>query len=649
MDSSLLAETPNKKPKWLYPKVLGFSPSQRWGHSACFSGRFMYVFGGCCGGLHFSDVLCLDLDKMEWNKVVTTGEKPGPRDSHSAVLVGQKMIVFGGTNGFKKVNETHILDLYTKEWIRPKCEGTPPSPRESHTATLVGGERLVIFGGSGEGDANYLNDLHILDLKTMRWSEFAEVSGDLPVPRDSHCSVAVGNKLIVYGGDSGDMYHGDVSLLDMETMTWIRMKNQGSSPGVRAGHAAVNIRTKVYIIGGVGDKRYCNDIWVFDIHTCLWTQLDINGQQPQGRFSHTAVVADNDIAIYGGCGEDERPLNELLVLQLEAEHPNGHNRVSRCKVFGNYWNQEKKIILGGEAETNSKIPPVGNNMEVLGKWSYGVASEKAQPYQLDSGTSQQKRRRIAATKVWDVESEQEEHSLSLSQHSSPSQSDQEQTLGQKPNASVMDSQRYHRVKLVNKTSTTCQPGNLSGNKRFLKNCMQISQQDLRVMDHQPKQEQYLHVDENKKGTRQFQAVEPKPAGRGLTQHLIGAEVHGKVDGAFDSGFLMTAVVNGRLFRGVLFAPGAGITEPNYSIPCLFPSSTQPLENSNHVDNSRDTRKGTNCSRLEPCSSLRQPHYARLSPISKSAATVSLPEEHKIRSDLQGLALTLGGPASGNHV
>lgn len=159
---------------------------------------------------------------MEWSKVATTGEKPGPRDSHSAVLVGHKMIVFGGTNGFKKVNDIHILDLFTKEWVSPKCEGTPPSPRESHTATLVGGERLVVFGGSGEGDANYLNDLHILDFRTMRWSN-PEVKGDLPVPRDSHCTLSVGNKLIVYGGDSGDQYHGDVNLLDMETMIWTRV------------------------------------------------------------------------------------------------------------------------------------------------------------------------------------------------------------------------------------------------------------------------------------------------------------------------------------------------------------------------------------------------------------------------------------------
>ena len=42
---------------------------------------------------------------------------------------------------------------------------------------------------------------------------------------------------------------------------------------------------------------------------------------------------------------------------------------------------------------------------------------------------------------------------------------------------------------------------------------------------------------------------------------IGAEVHGTVDGAFDSGFLVTARVNGQLFRGVLFAPATRVSSP----------------------------------------------------------------------------------------
>jgi hypothetical protein len=32
---------------WLYPKVVGFNPPERWGHSACFFEGVIYVFGVC--------------------------------------------------------------------------------------------------------------------------------------------------------------------------------------------------------------------------------------------------------------------------------------------------------------------------------------------------------------------------------------------------------------------------------------------------------------------------------------------------------------------------------------------------------------------------------------------------------------------------
>ncbi|XP_020213093.1 acyl-CoA-binding domain-containing protein 4 isoform X1 [Cajanus cajan] len=623
--SSVVPQVSKNKAMWLHPKVLGFNPSERWGHSACFSNSLMYVFGGCCGGLHFCDVLTLDLNKMVWSKLTTTGEKPGPRDSHSAVLVGHKMIVFGGTNGFKKVNHVHILDLVTKEWVRPEVKGTPPSPRESHTATLVGDERIVIFGGSGEGHANYLNDLHILDLRTMSWTS-PELKGDLPVPRDSHSTLAIGDKLIVYGGDSGDQYHGNVHMLDMATMTWSRLTIQGSPPGVRAGHAAVNIGTKVYIIGGVGDKRYYNDVWIFDICNFSWTQLDIPFQQPQGRFSHTAVVAGIDIVIYGGCGEDERPLKELLVLQLGAEHPNGRYYIHMCKPFGTYITRENKIIPG-EADTNSKL--VRNNVEAFGKGAYEVASEKALPCLFDSGASRQKRRRIAASKVWDVESEQEEKFLSLSLHSSPYQSDQEQTPTQKTNTLF---------------PTTCQHDNDSDDKRTpLK-----TPRDFHFREHKLKQQQSLYVHEDRKRA-QHQAAEQKAMGRGPIQHMIGAEVRGRVNGAFDSGAL--SPVNGKVFRGVIFAPGTGIVskvasvQPNCSLTSSLPS-TQAFLNSNHVSNLRASQHAPICLHAEPCHVSRQTPVALPFPIMRGSPN-GVSKEHKIRGDLQGLVLTLGGPTSGN--
>lgn len=34
-----------RKAMWLYPKVKGFNPSERWGHSACLCDGVLYVFG----------------------------------------------------------------------------------------------------------------------------------------------------------------------------------------------------------------------------------------------------------------------------------------------------------------------------------------------------------------------------------------------------------------------------------------------------------------------------------------------------------------------------------------------------------------------------------------------------------------------------
>ncbi|KAI9081064.1 hypothetical protein K1719_037044 [Acacia pycnantha] len=589
-----------KKAMWLYPTVSGFKPSERWGHSACFSVGLVYVFGGCCGGLHYSDVLTLDLNNMTWRTLATTGEGPGPRDSHSSVLVGHKMIVFGGTNGFKKVNDIHILDLVTLEWVRAECKGNPPSPRESHSATLFGEERVVIFGGSGEGDSNYLNDLHILDLRTMRWTS-PEVKGDLPVPRDSHTTLAIGNKLFVYGGDSGDQYHGNVNVLDLDTMTWSKLSVQGPSPGVRAGHAAVNIGTKVYIIGGVGDKLYYSDVWVFDICTCSWTQLEIRGPQPQGRFSHTAVVADMGIVIYGGCGEDERPLDELLVLQLGAEHPNGRYNISMGKVFGSCW---KKTCSSGK-DSNLKTIFMGNNVEAFGKGAYELAAGKKQPSHFESDTSQKKKMRINASKVWDVDLEQEEHSLSLSQHSSPTQSDQEHNPAQKLSGSTTDSQRFLMFKRLNQMPNNCQHESDCMNPKVPKNSNQRNPQGLQYL----KQRHHVHE------------AEHMPMVRGPIQHLIGAEVRGRVDGSFDSGLLMTATVNGKIFRGVLFAPGTGTVARGASV-----------EGSGWVYQ-RGCQQGSGRSRADLCQ-VTQP-----SPMMRA-------RDEKMRSDLNGLALTLGGPASG---
>lgn len=77
-------------------------------------------------------------------------------------------------------------------------------------------------------------------------------------------------------------------------------------------------------------------------------------------------------------------------------------------------------------------------------------------------------------------------------------------------------------------------------------------------------------------------------------------------------------------------------EPNYCLSRSFPS-TQAFMNSNDA---RDSHQVT-----ESCHGSRQP---QASAMMRGPTSASLAKEHQMRSDLQGLVLTLGGPASGNH-
>ncbi|KAL3638216.1 hypothetical protein CASFOL_017587 [Castilleja foliolosa] len=586
------SEEVRKKAMWVFPKMMGACiPSERWGHSACFFNGLIYIFGGCRGGVHFSDVLVCELSNMTWNIIKTSGPGPGPRDSHTAVLVGHRMLVFGGTNGSKKVNDLHVLDLLSMAWARPECRGSPPPARESHTCNAFGDEKLVVFGGSGEGEANYLNDLHILDLRNMEWSS-PVVRGNVPAPRDSHSSVAVGNKLYVFGGDSGDRYQGDVSVFDVNTMIWSRLDSYGLSPGARAGHASVSIGTKVYVLGGVGDKRYYNDIWVLDSITSTWARLDVTSQKSQGRFSHTATVTNLGIAVFGGCGEDERPLNELLVLQIDP----------LTSIFLN--KSENNLKTKFVAENENVTSPEVEEIEFVPKNSLHFSSDMLHP----------KRRRTSNSNFPARKPEPEEHSNSPTQQSSPSQSDHDQIPTKKSINGHYSSSRVHPM--------------------FRQKVYEFSNAPINQMNpkHTLPSPKIFLSSEHSNNNNQLMKLAPcrcNAADESLSRNLIGAEVRGQVDGAFDSGYIMTATVNGKVFRGVLFAP-SGSDAVNHG---------NSGRNDSNVAYTRHYERPVKM--LAPC---EQTQSRRLSP--ENRAPLGFGKESRANSELEGVVLTLASPGSG---
>ncbi|KAH3759856.1 kelch repeat [Pelomyxa schiedti] len=83
--------------EWHKPTTLGEKPTGRHSHSAAVHGTNVYVFGGSGDGKFqsFSDVLVFCTQTNTWYNA-TAVEPPAPRYGHSAFFYGKTMFVFGG-------------------------------------------------------------------------------------------------------------------------------------------------------------------------------------------------------------------------------------------------------------------------------------------------------------------------------------------------------------------------------------------------------------------------------------------------------------------------------------------------------------------------------------------------------------------------
>ncbi|KAH1030135.1 hypothetical protein J1N35_046050, partial [Gossypium stocksii] len=153
----------------------------------------------------------------------------------------------------------------------------------------------------------------------------------------------------------------------------------------------------------------------------------------------------------------------------------------------------------------------------------------------------------------------EEHSLLLSQHSSPSQSNQEQALIQKP-TSPMVSHGLNLFKPLHHIPSNFQLNSVLNNRKGIKYIVHNTSQELqfiRELQNLQKPEQYQYFVQAGRTRLQHLVVEHKHMVVGPIHNLLGADVRGKVDGAFDSGFLMTIIINRKLLREVLFSSRQG--------------------------------------------------------------------------------------------
>ncbi|KAG2695614.1 hypothetical protein I3760_07G019800 [Carya illinoinensis] len=249
------------------------------------------------------------------------------------------------------------------QWVAPPISGQRPKARYEHGVAVVQ-DKMYIYGGNHNG--RYLNDIHVLDLRSWAWSKIEAKTGaealesSSPVtfsPCAGHSLIPWENKLLSIAGHTKDPTETiQVKAFDLQSSTWSTLKTYGKAPASRGGQSVTLFGTSLVIFGGEDAKRtLLNDLHILDLETMTWDEIDAVGVSPSPRSDHTAAVhAERYLLIFGG-GSHATCFNDLHVLDLQAmewSRPTQQGRVPVASeglgvVVSSYNGEDILVSFGG--------------------------------------------------------------------------------------------------------------------------------------------------------------------------------------------------------------------------------------------------------------------------------------------------------------
>lgn len=177
------------------------------------------------------------------------------RGSAGAVVYKNKLyLVCGITDGHWDGHVTWFdcYDYRTGKWsVLPDA----PRPRD-HFNAVVCNDKLYLLGGRvssgsiGKVFDMTVGEIDVYDFKTGKWSTLDE---EIPTERAGCAAIAIGNKIIVAGGESTAhrLAHKEVECLDTKTGKWTELPPLNTG---RHGTQLIWYKKKLYMASGCGQR-----------------------------------------------------------------------------------------------------------------------------------------------------------------------------------------------------------------------------------------------------------------------------------------------------------------------------------------------------------------------------------------------------------
>jgi hypothetical protein len=274
--------------------------------------------------------------------VTMTGPRPHFRNGHTATLV-QKTVggsnmerhyiyIIGGWLGDCASDQVLVLDITNPqllEWVSFPESGTPPGPCNMHSAEYIPDRKQIFVFRGGDG-SEYLNDLHALNVDTMKWQK-VDTYGLPPERRADHASAYMHStkEFFVFGGWNGTTRLNDFYILDTVTLTWTRPKLvQGTMPPARAGMTMSAVKDRLYLFGGNGtESSISNELHVFDRSSMEWLESDgTNLLLSTSQHSHVSLLSEDD--------SGDTRTSDMGFQHHWNHNPNSMEKLSQISIHG---------------------------------------------------------------------------------------------------------------------------------------------------------------------------------------------------------------------------------------------------------------------------------------------------------------------------
>lgn len=331
-------------------------PTARQGHVAVVIGSKMYTIGGSTAYETFNDVWSFDFITNTWQLV---GVLANDKWRGGAVPYNNKIYLHAGYDGLSQASTTYEIDptsainSHSKYYKNVRLEHvdssvtfttipTPtPTSRYDHTVAMYN-DKLYIYGGHTPSISS-----EMLEYNTSTNVTTAKTSG---IAAYHTASVAVNNKVYVYGGLSGS----GVTLSDMRYFDIINNSWTTKTTGLpRWLPTMVVYGNKLYTFGGVNGAPQ-STLYEYDITNDSWSQ---KASGPPARYGHTAQVYGSKMYIFGGLDQNSVAISDLWVYDLinNTWEQKANNTVSLSGTTSFVYNNILYVLYGSSTSGYNRI------------------------------------------------------------------------------------------------------------------------------------------------------------------------------------------------------------------------------------------------------------------------------------------------------